>query len=202
MASSETDNERPGSKDLIRHGYDRFILVGFMGAGKTTVGRLLARELGWAFRDLDEQIEVSTKRSVQSWLAESESTFRAVEARVAKEAMSHGRSVLATGGGWAVQSGNLEEVPETAIVVWLDISPEVALERARASGIVRPLLEVEDPLAEARSLLSARTPSYRRSPIRIDTIDLSPNEVVESIVSSFFFKTPFPSGSLRQEISD
>ena len=156
----------------------RFLLVGFMASGKSTVGRTLARRLGWAFHDFDGAVEAAEGRSVARIFAESgEAWFRAVEARVAEDLLALDRVVLASGGGWAAAPGRLEGLPAGTCAVWLKVSPEEAVRRAARRPGTRPLLAAADPLLEARRLLEARTPSYARCHLEVDTESNSAEDV-------------------------
>lgn len=139
----------------------RVVLIGFMGAGKTRVGRALAGELGWKFVDFDEEIERRTGRSVAELFSErGEAGFRELEAEVTGWAASLEDVVLAPGGGWIGVPGALERLRSHALVVWLDVSAGEALRRVAAGGPERPLLQVDDPAAAASRLLAERTPRY------------------------------------------
>ena len=110
----------------------RLVLVGFMGCGKSSVGRILARRLGWDFVDLDARVEKAEGRSVAAIFAESgEARFRVVEATEAEKALARDRVVLATGGGWAAQPGRLAALPEGTLSVWLRVSAEEAVRKWR-----------------------------------------------------------------------
>lgn len=160
----------------------RVLLVGFMGSGKTTVGRILARGLGWAFVDFDERIEARLGRPVERIFREmGEEEFRRAEAEVGRELLESERAVLATGGGWPAGPGRLEELPSGTLSVWLRVSPEEALRRVGRSEGVRPLLERPDALAEARRLLDEREPYYRRASLALDTESAGPEELARSI---------------------
>jgi shikimate kinase len=148
----------------------RVVLVGFMGSGKSSVGRLLARRLGWDFVDLDARVEKVEGRSVAAIFAESgEAHFRAVEAREAEAALARDRVVLAAGGGWAAQPGRFGALPEGTASVWLRVSAEEAVRRARPRSGKRPLLAGPDPLATARDLLRRREPIYAEADLEVDT---------------------------------
>lgn len=148
----------------------RLVLVGFMGCGKSSVGRLLARRLGWDFVDLDARVEKAEGRSVAAIFAESgEAHFRAAEAREAERALARDRVVLAAGGGWAAQPGRLASLPEGTTSVWLRVSAEEAVRRSRPRSGKRPLLAGPDPLGTARELLSRREPEYARAHLEVDT---------------------------------
>jgi shikimate kinase len=148
----------------------RVVLVGFMGSGKSSVGRLLARRLRWEFVDLDARVAKVEGRSVAAIFAESgEAHFRAVEAREAEDALGRDRVVLAPGGGWAVHPGRLRSLPEGTLSVWLRVSAEAAVRRARPRSGKRPLLAGPDPLETARELLERREPIYAESDLEVDT---------------------------------
>ena len=131
-------------------------LIGFMASGKTTVGRLLAARLGWAFVDLDE-----------IFAAEGEAGFRKRETEALREVVRRRRTVVATGGGAPCREENISAMLAGGRVYWLDVTAEKAVERAgKASG--RPLLDNEaDPVAAARKLLDARRPFYERAHERV-----------------------------------
>jgi len=168
------------------------VLVGFMGAGKSTVGRLLARELDWRFVDADEAVEERAGRTIASFFeAGDESAFRALENEVVIDLVAAGdRLVLATGGGWAADPSRVRDLPESAVAVWLHVSPEVAVRRTSGEAPihpedslpVRPLLEVDDPLEAARSLLADREAGYGAASVKIETDGRQPGEIVEEIL--------------------
>lgn len=164
--------------------YRAVVLVGFMGSGKTTVGRLLARRLGWSFVDLDDVIESRAGMAVDAIFRErGEAHFRELEAKAGRETLERDRLVLAPGGGWAVMEGSLEALDGDVLSVWLEVSPEVAVRRARSDGgRVRPLLEGPEPLAKARALLAGREERYRLAGLHLDTEKAEPERLVEEIL--------------------
>ncbi len=163
------------------------VLVGFMAAGKTTVGRLVARRLGWSFLDLDSEIEARAGTSIAAIFRDrGEAAFRELESELTPALVSRHDSVLATGGGWAVRHGTIDALPDTAVSVWLDISPEEAVRRAAADPTLRPLLEVDDPVARAKALLDGRRPFYERADARIGVDGRSPREIADDIVNLVF----------------
>ncbi len=154
-----------------------------MGAGKSTVGPILARALGLGFVDLDGEIERRLSRSVPTLMRERGlERFRRLEAGVAQEVLSGPPVVLATGGGWAAQPGRVASLEGAAHLVWLRVEPRTALARIGEDLSGRPLLDVADPLAAARALLAERTPHYARCAIRIDTDGRAPEEVAGEIL--------------------
>ena len=121
---------------------ERVVLVGFMGAGKTTVGRSVATRLGWRFRDLDSEIEIEAGASVAEIFDRfGEERFREIEARVADRVLQASGVVIATGGGWASRSGSIEGLPLGTASVWLVVDLEEALRRASLDARARPLLQ-------------------------------------------------------------
>lgn len=162
----------------------RIVLIGFMGSGKSTVGRLLANALGWRFADLDERIEVEAGRSVPRIFAEDgEAFFRDLEERVADSILRRDHVVLAAGGGWAARPGRLSQVPDGTLTVWLQVSPEEAVRRVRGTPGSRPLLDVPDPLDRARALMAERGPRYATAACTVDTEGLEPIDVSRRILA-------------------
>lgn len=157
----------------------RVVLTGFMGAGKTTVGRLLASRLEWPFVDLDQEIEARAGRSIREIFAQDgEAAFRQVERELLVEALSHDPVVLAAGGGTLTFPENLEMTRARAMVVWL--SPDFATLARRIGGKGkedRPLFRDE---AGALALYRERLPAYSRSDLRID---VAPEERAEEVAA-------------------
>jgi shikimate kinase len=149
---------------------DRVLLIGFMGSGKTSVGRKVADALGWRFIDFDQAIEAEEGRSIaEIFAAVGEPAFRAVEERVGRRLLEDRHVVLASGGGWAAAPGRVGSVPAGTASFWLRVSPEEAVRRAGAAAGTRPLLARPDALEEARRLLEWRTPFYREARWTVDT---------------------------------
>lgn len=162
---------------------ERVVLIGFMGAGKSTVGRLLARTLGWDFVDLDETVEQMVGSTVAEVIGEQGlERFRELEAEAGRGVLRRRRVVVAVGGGWAAQPGHMELLDGRSLAVWLKVSPETAVARLRATLHSRPLLNVEEPIEAARDLLRARAAHYGRCGITIDTEHRSPGQVVREIL--------------------
>ncbi|QYM79940.1 shikimate kinase [Horticoccus luteus] len=138
-------------------------LVGFMGTGKTTIGRAVAARVGFQFIDSDHQIEREQAKTIPEIFAEKgEAAFRAMERAFVVEGHPGTRAVVACGGGLVVQPGNLSELQARGVVICLHASVESIL--ARTSRFRhRPLLEVEDPAARIRELYAVRAPIYRRA---------------------------------------
>ena len=137
------------------------VFVGLPGSGKTTIGRQLARRLGVPFLDSDHVIEERLGCSIRAYFArEGEEAFRDVEQQVLDELSLQHQGVLSTGGGAVLREANRRHLHERGHVIYLRSSPEDVFRRLR-HDTVRPLLQVEDPLARLRSLYETRDPLYR-----------------------------------------
>ena len=149
---------------------DNLYLVGLMGAGKTTVGRLLAKHYGCTFYDSDHEIEARTGVKITViFEIEGEAGFRKREEAMIAELTALSGIVLATGGGAVLSAANREQLRKNGVVIYLRGSPEHLHERTR-SDRNRPLLQTGDPLARLRELYSQRDPLYREvADIVVDT---------------------------------
>ncbi len=162
---------------------ERVLLVGFMASGKTSVGKELASRLGWDFEDFDTAIEARTGKSVSQIFSEDgEDEFRRLECGVAEELLALRNTVVASGGGWPAQQGSWKMVPQETMSVWLQVSPGVAVHRASEEGPKRPLLEGENVLDRATTLLLAREASYRRARYVLDSEGCGPRELADEIM--------------------
>jgi len=161
-------------------------LFGFMGVGKSAVGRMLAEKLGLSFVDLDEEIVSRTGKSIESIFQEDgEERFREIERAVTEEYSALDGQVIACGGGTVIDPENLENLRRGSRMVLLTAEPEVILERVEAEGDLRPLLNVEDRLGKIKGLLSERWPSYlEAADIIVDTSEYTPQVVVSIIIEN------------------
>jgi len=162
---------------------DRIILVGMMGAGKTTVGRLLSERLGWRYLDSDAQVAAETGSTVPALFAErGEAAFRAEESRVLAAALSGTEPVVVSAAGGVVLSEtNRDLLVRSGTVVWLRADPRV-LARRVGSGDGRPLLE-DRPAAALAELDEVRRPLYASvAAVTVDVDDLSPRQVVDRVL--------------------
>ena len=137
-------------------------LIGMPGGGKTTVGRLLARQLGWRFVDTDADIERELGGSIRDFFErEGEAAFRDVEARVLTALLQHSDGVvLSTGGGMPLRESNRIQLRDRTTALYLHSTPEELFRRLR-HDTHRPLLQVPDPLARLRELYAQRDKLYR-----------------------------------------
>ena len=157
------------------------ILVGFMGTGKTTVGRLLAARLGMKFVDMDDMIAARAGKPITRIFAEDgEPHFRRAERAIAVDLAAQDGWVVGTGGGIVLNPENIRDFSRTGLVVCLWAQPETILARV-IDDEQRPLLAGGDKLRRISELLEKRRPLYEAIPARIDTTALFPEDVVEEI---------------------
>ncbi len=158
-------------------------VIGFMGSGKSTVGRLLADKLQREFVDLDELLEQEQHATVaELFVTLGEDGFRRAESELLKRALSAGPRVLAAGGGAPCFFDNLDQMLAQSVVVGLHTDVEQILERVGA-GAGRPLLAgVQDKRAEVERLLAKRAPFYERAHLTVETSGRAPSQVVTAIL--------------------
>ena len=157
-------------------------LVGFMGTGKTTVGRELAGRLGLKFVDIDDLIVDKEKRSINDIFAESgEPYFRKLEKAVLGEVALKPNQVVACGGGIVIDPDNIAGMKKSGKIFALTASPETILERTK-NDTQRPLLNTEDPFKKITELILKRQPYYAKADFFIDTSRLSVDQVTASII--------------------
>ena len=160
------------------------VLVGMMGAGKSTIGRRLAKRLRLPFADSDVEIEQAAGLSISDIFSRyGESEFRDGERRVIARLLRTGPCVLATGGGAFVQPDTRADILANGIAVWLDVPVETLVERTGRRN-TRPLLQSGDPATTLREMLLAREQFYALSPIRIASGAAPHAMAVETICAS------------------
>ena len=160
----------------------RVLLVGFMGSGKTLVGQALARRLGWVFRDFDQEVRFRVGLPIpEIFRQHGEAHFREMERVVGAELLQKEQVVLATGGGWPADIGRMDALPTGTLTVWLKVTPEEAVRRAREEGPTRPLLAVPDPVERARELLRDRERFYEKADLALDTLGRTPEGLAGEI---------------------
>ncbi len=159
-------------------------LIGFMGTGKTTVGRALAKRLNKEFVELDALIEQRAGKSIPDiFQQDGEVAFRELEIEAAKETAHRKNLVIACGGGLVLNKINIDRLKQSAIIVCLTASPQAILKRTSRDVGQRPLLDVSDRAAEIQELLRFRKPFYERAAdIEIDTSALDISAVVGQII--------------------
>lgn len=172
---------------MSRRGWERealnVALYGFMGVGKSTVGKALSERLGYGFVDMDEMIERRAGVKIKDmFAAEGEKGFRALEKEVAKEVAKKDRHVIACGGGAVLDPENAEALRSNSVLILLTASIDEIVERTRDSD-ERPLLNVDD--AQAEALLRERMPLYLESAdLVVDTTGASPTQLAAEIVAA------------------
>ena len=160
-------------------------LIGFMGTGKTAVGRALAKELGKRFIELDPLIEQKAGKSIPEIFQEDgEIAFRELEIAVTKEAAGEKDAVIACGGGVVLNKVNIDRLKKEAVIVYLTASPKAILRRTLHDDEERPLLKVANPTQTIRELSRFRQPFYKRAAeITVNTSRLSIDSVVNQIIT-------------------
>lgn len=158
------------------------VLIGFMGTGKSEVGKELAGRLGYRFVDTDELIEKREGISISEIFDKhGEPYFRKIENEIIEEVSRKERVVISTGGGAVIKQENRENLKRNGIMICLTASPEVINERTRNWGN-RPLLKTDDPYKRIKKLLKEREPYYSEADITIDTSKLETSRVVDRIL--------------------
>lgn len=161
----------------------RIYLIGLMGAGKSTVGKLLAEKLGWTFIDLDDEIEASSGMTIAEIFQESgENTFRGLESAALLNTASMKEKIIACGGGIVTRAENIEFL-KRANTVWLVLSPEEAAHRLEYATD-RPLLnECTDTLKKLGNILDTRQAAYEEAAsIQVQSEGSSPNLIAEQVI--------------------
>ena len=160
-------------------------LIGFMGTGKSSVGRLAAAQLHYDFVDTDELIEKRLGKTItQIFAQDGEAVFRDVERQLVAEMVAWRRKVIATGGGLPANEVNLASLRRHALIVFLWASPEKIFERVHHQSH-RPLLNEPEPMEKIRRLLAEREPYYRQADVLLNT-DLRPlREVAGQVIHQF-----------------
>ena len=158
------------------------VLIGLPGAGKTTVGRLVAERLHAGFVDIDTILIRKEGKPIAMIFAEKgEPVFREMERKEVEAALANEPAVIAPGGGWAAQPGALENAKSRGYLVYLKARAEVAAGRAEPSG-TRAVLMGDDPLARMRELYTARDPFYAKADATVLTEAKSAENVAAEIV--------------------
>lgn len=168
----------------------RIILTGFSGTGKSAVGPLVAKQLGWGFVDTDDIVEKRAgKRILQIFANEGEQAFRNLESDALREACSRNNTVIATGGGAVLRPENRRLLAESGFIVCLEAWPETIYqrltERADDAPLDRPLLASDDPLSRIRELKYGRAHLYALCDFAVRTDALSPVEVASQVVRAY-----------------
>jgi len=186
---SETTTPAPATATqeaeiLAALGKRLIVLVGMMGAGKSTIGRRLAARLNLPFIDADTEIEAAAGMTIpEIFELHGEPHFRDGEARVIARLLDGGPAVLATGGGSFMREETRRRVAEKAVSIWLKADPDIILRRVRRRAD-RPLLQTADPAATVSRLLSEREPVYRHADVTIASRDVPHDRIVDECLDA------------------
>lgn len=160
-------------------------LVGFMGVGKSTIGKQTATLLDFEFLDTDAWIEHTVGKPIsQIFVEQGEAHFRDCEAALVRDLAQRDRLVISTGGGLAANPDHMASLKSHALVVCLWASPETIWERVRHQDH-RPLLQTPNPLESIRQLLAEREPVYRQADILVNTEVRTTKEIVHQVLHQF-----------------
>ena len=163
------------------------ILTGFMGTGKTSLGKLLANRLGRGFVDLDQKIEQDSGMKITEIFAEhGEKYFRKLEKDMVKKVCAKKNLVIATGGGTVKDQENIQILKNSGVIVCLTTEPEEIFSRTERRG-ERPVLDNggEERLATIKKLLAERQKFYEQADYTVDTTDWSPLQIMNDICEHF-----------------
>jgi shikimate kinase len=160
------------------------VLVGMMGAGKSSIGRRLAARLGISFVDADAEIEAAAGMSIpEIFEIRGEAEFRSGEARVIARLLDNGPQVLATGGGAFMNADTRAVIRQKGISIWLKAEPDVLLRRIMRRND-RPLLKTPDPAATLKQLIAVRYPVYAEADVTIESRDVIHDLIVDEIIAA------------------
>jgi len=158
------------------------ILTGFMGTGKTAVGRELSRLLDMKLLDVDTEIEHEQNMTINEIFKQyGEPRFREIETAMIKNITRNSNVIISTGGGVVLKQENMDALRENGIIVCLKAKPETILNRTNNNN-ERPLLQVRNPLERIRDLLNFRNPYYDKADIVIDTEEKTPLQIAGEII--------------------
>lgn len=182
MAKSSQPRETEAA--LRNLGGRSVVLVGLMGAGKTSIGRRLAEQLGLPFVDADHEIETAAGKSIPDIFAEhGEDHFRDGEKRVIARLLDVGNQVLATGGGAYMNPETRERIQQRGISVWLKADLPLLMQRVLKRG-GRPLLDNADPEAVMKRLMDERYPVYAQADITVESTDAHHAAIVNEVLQA------------------
>ncbi|MGO8910883.1 MAG: shikimate kinase [Bradyrhizobium sp.] len=160
------------------------VLVGMMGAGKSTIGRRLSARLGMPFLDADAEIEAAAGMSIPDiFESRGEPDFRDGEARVIARLLDSGPAVLATGGGAFMRQDTRDRIRDKAVSIWLKADAGIIMRRVKRRSD-RPLLQTADPEATVGRLISEREPVYQQADLTIWSRDVPHEKIVDECIEA------------------
>jgi shikimate kinase len=158
------------------------VLTGFMGTGKTEVGRELARLLNLKLIDIDTEIEKAERTTINEIFKQfGEPGFREIETKMIKKISEMKNIVISTGGGAVLRDENVTSLMKNGIIICLTASPETVFKRLQ-NNTDRPLLQAENPFERIKDLLNSRKPFYEKADIMMDTENKTPLQIAEEIM--------------------
>ena len=172
---------------MKRHGKRRpnIVLVGFMGTGKTSIGKRLAKQLRMCYVDTDDIIERDSGRRISDIFSEDgEETFRELESKAVRKVSKLYNHIISTGGGAVLKETNMAELKRNGIIFCLTATPEEIYRRVRHQSH-RPLLQTPDPLTKIKSMLEDRHPYYAKADYTVETTGCSFEAVMAYIKRVF-----------------
>jgi len=173
------------------------VLVGMMGAGKSTIGRRLAARLNLPFVDADTEIEAAAGMAIpEIFEVHGEPHFRDGEARVIARLLDSGPAVLATGGGSFMREETRRRIGEKAVSIWLKADPDVIMRRVKRRAD-RPLLQTVDPAATVSRLISEREPIYQHADLTIASREVPHDKIVDECLDALYAKLINPAPSIE-----
>ncbi|RMF92462.1 MAG: shikimate kinase [Candidatus Schekmanbacteria bacterium] len=165
------------------------VLTGFMGTGKSAVGKVLAEKLSFKIIDTDAMIEEKAGTSISEiFRTKGEAVFREYEEKVIEEIAGSRNSVVITGGGAVIKEKNIENLRKCGKIVCLKATPEEIYNRVKYETH-RPLLQVENPIDRIKELLNAREEFYKKADFSIDTTGLKIEEVADKVIETLNLKS-------------
>jgi shikimate kinase len=189
----------PEARLVAALGGGSIVLVGMMGAGKSSVGRRLAARLGIAFIDADGEIEARAAMTIPEYFERhGEQNFRSGEARVIANLLQQGPQVLATGGGAFMHPDTRAAIRRHGVSVWLKAEFEVLLRRVRRRND-RPLLKTANPGETLRELMTLREPTYAKADVTIASRDVPHETIVNEIITALLDRLAQPDLAPRRE---
>jgi shikimate kinase len=184
---------------LSRLGARSIVLVGMMGAGKSSIGRRLAARLNIPFVDADTEIETAAQMTIADIFAhQGEDYFRSGEARVIARLLDGGPQVLATGGGAVMNADTRVAIKAKGVSIWLTADVDVLMRRINKRRHERPMLQAEDPAARLRELMVEREPVYALSDLTVQSREVPHEAIVTEIVAvlgDFLDASSMPQGN-------
>ncbi|NLS06647.1 shikimate kinase [Rhizobium sp. P32RR-XVIII] len=160
------------------------ILVGLMGAGKSSIGRIVAHQLGIPFVDSDNEIERVSRMTISElFAAYGEEEFRALETRVMKRLLKNGPRVVSTGGGAFINSRTRKHIKKSGLSIWLKADLDVLWERVNKRD-TRPLLKTENPKQTLENLMNARYPVYAEADVTVLSRDVRKEVMADEVLKA------------------